>query len=164
MALVSENGNVRRESNFSRGEEDGDFIEYDDSGKVITKGEYSDGLKEGTWVYQLGNYKSIGKYNDDMQDSTWTEYYTDNGRVRFTGKYHNDKPDGEHIWYYEDGKKELEGQYNLGFKEDKWKYYTPDGQLFLTITYHDDVEAKYDASAGPIVYEILYFRNCQRIK
>jgi uncharacterized protein len=144
-----DNGGIRRENSFVRGQEDGDFIEYDDSGKVITKGEYSDGLKEGKWFYQLDNYKSIGKYNDDMQDSTWTEYYLDNGQVRFTGKYNRDRPDGVHIWYYPDGKKELEGKYDLGLKEDKWKYYTPDGVLFLTITYRDDVEIKYDAVDAP---------------
>ena len=47
---------------------------------MITKGQFDDGLKEGDWVYQLGNYKSIGKYMDDMQDSIWTEYYNDNGQ------------------------------------------------------------------------------------
>jgi len=144
-----EDGTVRRESSYIKGQEDGDFIEYNDSGKVITKGQYDDGLKEGDWTYQLGNYKSFGKYVDDMQDSVWTEYYNDNGRVRFTGKYSQDRPDGIHIWYYPDGKKELEGQYNLGLKEDKWKYYLEDGELFLTITYRDDVEVKYDAVQAP---------------
>jgi len=140
-----DDGNLRRESNFTRGQEDGDFIEYNDSGKVITQGEYTDGMKEGDWVYTLGNYKSFGKYSDDMQDSIWTEYYIDNKQIRYTGKYNQDRPDGTHIWHYPDGKKELEGEYNLGLKEDKWRYYTPDGVLFLTITYRDDIEIKYDA-------------------
>ena len=84
-----------------------------------------------------------------MQDSVWTEYYLDNGQIRYKGKYNQDRPDGEHIWYYEDGKKEHEGQYNLGMKEDKWKYYTEDGVLFITITYRDDMEVKYDAVQAP---------------
>jgi uncharacterized protein len=144
-----EDGSLRRESNFEKGQEDGDFVEYNDSGKVITEGQYADGMKDGKWTYQLGNYKSVGKYSDDMQDSIWTEYYNDNGKVRFTGKFSQDRPDGIHTWYYEDGKKELEGEYNLGLKEDKWKYYTPDGELFLTITYRDDIEIKYDAVNAP---------------
>ncbi len=144
-----EDGNVRRESSFSQGQEDGDFIEYNDSGQVITKGEYADGLKEGKWVYQLGNFKSVGKYTDDLEDSVWTEYYVDNGKMRFTGKYNQGRPDGVHIWYYSDGKKELEGVYNLGLKQDKWKYYDEDGVLFLTITFRDDVETKYDAVKAP---------------
>ena len=32
----------------------------------------------------------------------------------------------------------------MGLKEDKWKYYTDDNTLFLTITYRDDVELRYD--------------------
>ena len=144
-----EDGNLRRESNYSKGQEDGDFTELNDSGKVITQGQYEDGLKEGKWVYQLGNYKSIGKYSGDLEDSIWTEYYNDNGKIRFTGKFSQGRPDGIHIWYYEDGKKQLEGTYNLGLMEDKWKYYSPNGDLFLTITYRDDVEIKYDAVAAP---------------
>ncbi len=144
-----DDGKLRRESNFIKGQEDGDFIEYNDSGSVITQGQYVDGLREGKWIYQLGNFKSIGKYNGDLEDSTWTEYYNDNGKVRFTGKYSQGRPDGVHMWYYPDGKTELEGHYTLGLMEDKWKYYTEDGALFLTITYRDDVELKYDAVDAP---------------
>ncbi len=144
-----EDGKLRRESNYTKGQEDGDFAEYDDSGLVITRGQYVDGLKEGTWVYQLGNYKSIIKYSGDLEDSIMTEYYNSNGHIRYTGKYSQGRPDGIHTWYYENGKKELEGQYTLGLMEDKWKYYNPDGALFLTITYRDDVEMKYDAVEAP---------------
>jgi uncharacterized protein len=138
-------GKIRRESNYTKGQEDGDFLEYNDSGMVITRGMYMDGLREGTWVYQLENYKSIGRYTDDLEDSIWTEYYVDNGKIRFTGKFSQGRPDGTHTWYYEDGKKQTEGHYTLGLKEDKWKYYNEDGALFLTITFRDDVELKYDA-------------------
>lgn len=140
-----DNGKLLRESNFHNGEEDGDFIEYTDSGSVLTSGQYSDGLKEGKWYYLLGNYKSIGKYTDDQQDSVWTEYYVDNGKIRYQGAYNQGRPDGKHVWYYPDGKIEIEGNYTMGVMQDKWKYYDPDGTLFLTITYKDDVEIKYDA-------------------
>jgi len=137
---------VLRESNFHQGLQDGDFVEYDETGGVITKGEYLDGLKEGRWVYQLGNYKSIGKYTDDLQDSVWKEYYVDNGRLRFEGAYNQGREDGKYVWYYPSGHLELEGQYSMGLKEDKWKYYHDDNSLFLTITYKDDVELRYDAT------------------
>jgi antitoxin component YwqK of YwqJK toxin-antitoxin module len=140
-----DNGKVRRESNFYNGQEDGDFIEYTDTGSVITKGQYTEGLREGMWYYVLGNYKSIGKYTDDQQDSMWKEYYIDNGKVRYEGNYNQGRPDGKHTWYYADGKKEIEGQYAMGSMEDKWRYFDTDGNLFLTITYKDDIEIKYDA-------------------
>jgi len=140
-----DDGKVRRESNFYNGQEDGEFVEYTDSGSVITNGQYTEGLKEGKWFYILGNYKSIGKYTDDQQDSTWTEYYVDNGKERFKGSYNQGRPDGKHVWYYPNGKVELEGQYQMGIMEDKWRYFDTDGNLFLTITYKDDIEVKYDA-------------------
>jgi antitoxin component YwqK of YwqJK toxin-antitoxin module len=140
-----EDGKTLRESNFHDGLQDGDFVEYSDSGGVITQGQYLDGLKEGTWTYKNGNYKSIGKYVDDMQDSVWREFYISSGRLRFTGAYTQGRPDGKHLWFYPNGRKELEGQYSQGLMEDKWKYYNElDGTIFLTITYKDDVELRYD--------------------
>ncbi len=140
-----DNGKVRRESNFFNGQEDGDFVEYADSGSVITKGQYTEGLREGIWTYELGNYRSIGKYTDDQQDSIWKEYYIDNDKVRYEGNYNQGRADGKHTWYYPDGRIETEGQYSMGIMEDKWRYYDTDGNLFLTITYKDDVEIRYDA-------------------
>jgi antitoxin component YwqK of YwqJK toxin-antitoxin module len=141
-----EGGKLRRESNFYNGLEDAEFIEYSDStGSVITKGQYTEGLKEGIWMYQLGEYKSVGKYTDDQQDSTWREYYVSSGKVRFEGSYNQGRADGKHMWYYDDGRLELEGRYSMGMMEDKWKFYTPDGNLYLTITYKDDVEILYDS-------------------
>jgi len=139
-----DDGKVLRESNFHQGLQDGDFVEYTSTGDVRTKGLYLDGLKEGVWFYQNGNFKSIGKYTDDQEDSLWKEYYIDNGRVRFEGAYNLGRPDGKHVWYYPSGRKELEGEYSMGLKEDKWKYYTDDNTLFLTILYKDDVELRYD--------------------
>jgi antitoxin component YwqK of YwqJK toxin-antitoxin module len=93
----------------------------------------------------LGNYRSIGKYTDDQQDSIWKEYYIDNDKVRYEGNYNQGRADGKHTWYYPDGRIETEGQYSMGIMEDKWRYYDTDGNLFLTITYKDDVEIRYDA-------------------
>ncbi len=138
-------GKLLRQSSFHNGLQDGDFVEYSDSGSVITKGEYMDGLKEGDWIYIMGNFKSIGKYLDDMKDSIWKEYYRNTGKVRFIGDYNQGRPDGKHIWYYPSGRKELEGEYSMGLREDKWKYYDKDdGTIWLTITYRDDEEVRYD--------------------
>jgi len=139
-----DDGKTLRESNFHVGLQDGDFAEYAEDGGVITKGIYLDGLKEGKWFYQNGNFKSVGKYTDDQQDSLWKEYYIDNGRVRFEGAYNLGRADGKHVWYYPSGRKEFEGEYSMGLKEDKWKYYTDDNTLFLTILYKDDIELRYD--------------------
>jgi antitoxin component YwqK of YwqJK toxin-antitoxin module len=141
-----DDGKVLRESSFHNGLQDGEFTEYADDGHVITKGAYLDGLKEGLWNYQNGNYRDIGKYTDDQRDSLWKEYYIDNNRIRFEGAYNLGREDGKHNWYYPSGRKQLEGLYSMGLKEDKWKYYTDDNTLFLTITYRDDVELRYETT------------------
>ena len=140
-----DNGKIRRESNFYNGQEDGDFVEYADSGGIATQGQYLEGLKQGKWTYNMGNYSDVGNYKDDERDSVWVEYYNDNHKIRFEGNYNAGRPDGKHTWYYPDGKKEIEGEYTMGVMQDKWKYYGRDGNLFLVVTYKDDVEIRWDA-------------------
>ena len=56
---------------FSIGIENGPITEYSDSGTIITKGEYVDGLEEGVWVYQLGDIKMEGIYKEGKRNGTW---------------------------------------------------------------------------------------------
>ena len=53
-------------------------------------------------------------------------------------------PDGKHKFYYREGNIEQEGKYIVGVKDGDWKYYSPDGALFLIITYKMGEEIKLD--------------------
>ena len=55
-----ENGNLLKEENYSAGIGNGLMTEYSDSGAVISKGKYSDGMEEGFWIYQLGDIRMEG--------------------------------------------------------------------------------------------------------
>ena len=120
------------------------MTEYTDSEKtILTKGEYVDGEQEGPWVYELGDYREEGNYKDDKREGEWKHYYT-GGKLRFEGKYVDGFPDGKHIYYYENGKVKMEGKYIMGMKEGNWEYRDADGLNYLTITYSNDVEVKFD--------------------
>jgi antitoxin component YwqK of YwqJK toxin-antitoxin module len=139
-----ESGNLLREENYLNDIQDGMMTEYSDSGKVITKGQYIDGQKEGEWIYELGDYKEIGKYKADRRDGIWKHFYTPSGKLRFEGNFIDGNPDGKHVFYYQNGKVQEEGKYLVGRKEGNWEYYGEDAIKLLTILFKDDVEIKYD--------------------
>ncbi|MBL7891935.1 MAG: toxin-antitoxin system YwqK family antitoxin [Bacteroidia bacterium] len=139
-----ETGHLLREENYMNNVQDGLMIEYSDSGNVITKGHYADGQKEDEWIYEMGDYKEVGKYRTDRRTGVWKHFYTPGGKLRFEGNYIDGNPDGKHVYYYPNGKKQQEGKYIMGRKEGNWEYWNEEGIKMLTILYKDDVEIKYD--------------------
>jgi antitoxin component YwqK of YwqJK toxin-antitoxin module len=138
-----ENGNILREENFRKGLEDGSYVEYSRSGKVITKGDFLDGRKEGIWVYEMGDYREEGNYRDDRKEGVWKYYYND-GTLLFIGEYIDGNPEGKHRYYYSDGILKREENYSVGEPSGVWKSYTSDGELFLTAVYRNGKEYKLD--------------------
>jgi antitoxin component YwqK of YwqJK toxin-antitoxin module len=139
-----ETGNILREENYLNDLQDGMMTEYSDSGKVITKGEYIDGLKEGPWMLELADYREEGNYKGDRRDGEWKHYFTDTDKVRFVGKFIDGVPDGMQIYYYRDGREKQRGKYSGGMKEGDWYFYDESGFVFLTITFKNDIEVKFD--------------------
>jgi antitoxin component YwqK of YwqJK toxin-antitoxin module len=139
-----ESGNLLREENYKNNLVDGVMTEYCDSGKVITKGEFVDGQKEGPWMLELQGYREEGSYKDGNRDGEWKHYFTDNGKLRFVGKFIDGVPDGIHTFYYSNGNIKQVGKYAGGTKEGEWKFYDESGYLFLTILFKNDIEIKFD--------------------
>ncbi len=138
-----ESGNIMRQENYVRGKREEDFKDYTEDGKILTAGMYIDDKKEGVWVYELPNYKIIGKYVDGNPDSTWISYYMPSEKVKFKGNFLNGDPDGIHYWYYENGNKMMYGPYQGGLKNGEWKFFDETGHNYLNITYENDIEVKW---------------------
>ena len=139
-----ENGNLLRKENYRNNLLEGPMIEYSDSGKVITKGEYVENEKEGFWMLQLADYKEEGNYKMGKRDGEWKHYFISNGKLRFIGNFIDNVPDGKQIFYYPNGKARQVGKYAGGYREGEWKFYDETGFLFLTILYKSDIEIKFD--------------------
>ncbi len=139
-----ETGNVLREENYRDNLVDGPMTEYSDSGKVISKGDFIDGQKEGPWMLELQGYREEGSYKGGMRDGEWKHYYTENGKLRYVGKFVDGVPDGMQIFYYLNGNEKQKGKYAGGVKEGDWKFYDEGGYLFLTIVFKNDIEIKFD--------------------
>lgn len=138
-----DDGKILREENYVDDLQEGIMVEYGDTGNVITKGNYIEGLKEGPWIYEIGDYKETGEYKLNKRQDLWKHFYN-NGALRFEGNFIDGNPDGKHKYFYPDGKVKEEGRYTMGVKQDDWVYFNEDGSLFLTITFKNDVEIKFD--------------------
>lgn len=137
------NGNILREENYIKGKREGALKDYTEDGKILTSGIYIDDKKEGWWIYEIPNYKVIGKYTDGKPDSTWISYYMPSGKIRFKGNFLNGDADGIHYWYYETGNKMMYGPFQGGLKNGEWKFFDETGHNYLNITYENDIETKW---------------------
>lgn len=139
-----ETGKLWREENYVNNKLEGPIVDYSDSGKVITKGEYVDGEKEGPWMLEMLDYREEGNYKSGKWEGEWKQYYVSSGSLRFVGSFIDDVPTGKHVFYYPDGKVRQEGKFVAGAKDGEWKFYDEAGFIFLTIDYKNGVELRFD--------------------
>ena len=138
------NNQLWRKEQYEKGKINGLVIEYDSLGKVITKGEYLYGQKEGVWYYEINDHKEEGEFVSDMKNGSWEMTYLSSNQKMFSGKYLNDIPVGEHVYYYPNGVIKEIGKYENGEKEGEWKKYNNDGVLLVTYYFKRGVEFKRD--------------------
>ncbi len=138
------NGNVWKKENFENGVNEGEYIEYDISGKVIVKGEYFDGEETGQWLWEIGDTREEGQFVDGQYSGEWKQTDIETDVVIFTGKYLDGYPNGKHIHYWPNGKKRMEGHYIMGQREGEWYYFDSEGYLIVKISYRNGAEQKYN--------------------
>ncbi|MGB9697739.1 MAG: toxin-antitoxin system YwqK family antitoxin, partial [Ignavibacteria bacterium] len=64
-----------------------------DNGNLYSKGNYKNGVKEGSWEYYYnnGNLQSKGNFKNGKQEGYWEYYYETNDRLQAMGSFNNDK-------------------------------------------------------------------------
>ena len=148
-----ESGKLWREENYVNGKRDGQLTDYTENGKIILQGNFIENRKEGVWDYETADYKEIGNYTNDEPDSLWKSYYMPGKLKRFEGKFQTGDPVGIHAVYYPNGNKMYIGNYIGGMKDGDWKFYDEEGYNFLTITYKNDIEIKWQGEKIRPTYE-----------
>ncbi len=138
------NGDLHRVENFRKGLEDGPLTEYNSAGKVVLQGDFIDGLETGPWYIEMGDYKEEGAFIDGQRHGEWIHTYLRNDEVAYEGEYIDGNAHGKHTWYYPNGKKMLEGKYEMGLKDGDWKRYNEQGIIMLTITYKEGADKRVD--------------------
>jgi antitoxin component YwqK of YwqJK toxin-antitoxin module len=138
-----ESSKILREEEFTKGRENGNLVEYSDTGSIITQGQYINGLKDGLWMYEMGDNRETGEYADGKKHGMWYHYYLD-GELNFEGEFVDGDLNGKHKYYYSNGKLREEQEYVMGVKEGAWKRYDKGGNLLYISEYEGGLEVKVD--------------------
>ena len=98
LFILSACKTTKHESNVNTSQtekvNDGEFVDYYESGKVWLK----------------------GSYKNNLQDGMFIEYYED-GAVRIEEKYLNGERSGQYISYFKNGQIESKGMFKNGLEE-----------------------------------------------
>ncbi|HRX01150.1 MAG TPA: toxin-antitoxin system YwqK family antitoxin, partial [Cyclobacteriaceae bacterium] len=111
-------------------DDNGRYIEYDHSGKVLAEGPKSGTRNVGHWrqFASDGTLSAEGDYANGRKDGVW-KYYYPSGRVSSEGSYENDLPVGTWTYYFEDGKLSSKGEFVGGKKHGYWSSLNQNGTL-----------------------------------
>lgn len=131
------NGKIQKQEDFMAGVPEGRYVEYDEKGNVIASGSYFEGMKSGKWKEQSGDVLSEGEYRNDRQVGEWTSYYS-NGKMAFKGTFKAGYPDGEQYFYYRNGRLREIQSYSGGIRNGVWKKFLDTGELFFEEKYEQD--------------------------
>ncbi|MCX6268883.1 MAG: hypothetical protein NTW16_16275 [Bacteroidetes bacterium] len=105
----------------------GSVIEYFRSGKKSGKGNYKNGVRDGSWTFYFENGKisSKGNYKDALKDGYWKEYQT--SKAWCEGNYIKGKSEGKWICYGVHGNILAVGEVKNDEQQGIWKYYNEYG-------------------------------------
>jgi antitoxin component YwqK of YwqJK toxin-antitoxin module len=110
------------------------------------EGYYKNGEQDSLWTefsYQNKFLRVHGYFKDGFKDGPWTVYLSRN-KLRFRGRYSEDKRTGKWKFYNKNGELEEEGDYNNGARTGIWSFYNEDG----------DTEQEYNFSTKELVSDI----------
>ncbi len=138
------NGNVWKTEFYENGLLEGNYIEYDISGKIIVKGEFFDGVETGQWFWEIGDTREEGNFIDGQYSGVWKTTDVDTEKTIFEGKYLDGYPNGKHTYYWPNGQKRVEGHYVMGQREGEWVHFDEEGRIYLKINYKGGIERRYD--------------------
>ena len=81
-----------------------------------------------TSYFQNGKVKSTGIFKNNKANSHW-KYYYEGGNLKMEGPFKDNEHNGYWKYYYETGTVNMEGEIYKDIKEGEWKYYFENGNL-----------------------------------
>ncbi|MBA3971590.1 MAG: hypothetical protein H0X46_05500 [Bacteroidetes bacterium] len=116
--------------------QNGWWQEFRNDSTYVYRGQYSNGKKEGYWIYFYPNGK-IQKQGDFINGNmtSWWQEYNEQGNLIYEGQYSNGIKYG-YSKSYKNGILQSEGKYISGRQRGTWKYYDELGKM-MKIQEHD---------------------------
>jgi len=126
----------------------GQVRDYFRNGSIQMKGKYTDGLKDGVFIYysEHGTYSSAGRYNKEDAVGKWENYhwngalqsevyYNDGAFTRSVwdslGRVQVEQGNGKAITWHNNGQVAEEGNYINGRKEGDWFGFFENGKPYF---------------------------------
>lgn len=131
------NSKDRRIENYTKGNRNGQFLEYDPYGYITAEGEYQDDFRNGKWFLSFGDQVEQGKYRDGLKQGEWQyfKYELSEEAKYFIGDFYQGLPDGTWNVYDENSNLIQTISFNKGSKDGSEKRFTASGQLKREMTY-----------------------------
>jgi antitoxin component YwqK of YwqJK toxin-antitoxin module len=111
-----------------------------------------------TSYFQNGNVKSTGVFKNNKANGDW-KYYYENGALKMQGPFKDNEHNGYWKYYYETGLLNMEGEIYKEIKEGEWKYYFENGNIKNTGFYRKNRKTgmwKYFNEDGSIKAQAIY--------
>lgn len=137
--LFNKNGRFTAKGPFSsNGKRDGEWIWYNDKGKIREIAHYTDGKLNGSNIqyYENGRQEIIANYRGDNLHGEYL-YYNKNGALQQKKYFKNGKLDGLYKSYHDVGEELIksEGTYVNGAINEKYIEYFPTGNISSEINF-----------------------------
>lgn len=87
--------------------------------------------------YENGQLKLSGSYKDDRKNGQWIYYY-ENGVISDESWFKDGELHGRSNTFYKNGKQRSSGFYRNGQRVREWGYFDEDGRLIKKIKFSDD--------------------------
>lgn len=129
-----ENGKLRYEGSFKDDKPIGTFKYYYDTGELQVEMKHEGNISNSTVYYPSGKVKGTGKYIDQKKDGQW-DYFDEDGNKRAVEHYVKGKKDKKWESYFPDGKIAEEKMWKDDFENGKWKQYFANGNTKVVATY-----------------------------
>ncbi len=126
---------------FVKHPQNGEYIQKDYNGKIISRVTYKEGKKEGfkvTYTPDDGTIKKVTPYVNGVIEGLEKEVYP-NGQLQTVTPYKTGKKEGKVIGYDEEGKIETTSFYVGGKLEGEMEAFEENGLLVAKFTYKNDV-------------------------
>jgi antitoxin component YwqK of YwqJK toxin-antitoxin module len=81
--------------------------------------------------YQNGQPHKRGQYSKGLRTGTFVWWYA-NGQKQTSGAYEDDSRVGNWVWWHDNGMKMIEGQFKEGTPIGKWRWWNEAGQIIRT--------------------------------